>query len=511
MTAAFLGRIILLAFILTAGLRAQTATLAIVEENGPRSKRINLVFLSEGYTAAELPSFAAHVNAAVAFLFSKEPWQQYRSYCNVYRIEIASNQSGCDNGDKSGPGGVRDTYFSAGFTTSGVPQLLTLSGTGSSRAYSLLNSLVPEYDQCVVLVNDPKYGGAGGSIAVASVHAQSAAIVEHEIGHSFAGLADEYDIEYSGYTPSEQPNNTAVTARASIRWNAWIDAPTPLATPETAAYDNVVGLFEGSMYRTTGWYRPHHNSVMRNLDRPCGVVNREKFVLTYYERISPVDASSPGTATRTITNYQDLSFSVTPKVPSSGVGLLKKWRIDNVEQAGATGSAFITNSDRLGNGTHTVSVVVRDPTAFVRVDPAGLLDDTVTWTFVLSNQLPPDLAAWRAAYGSDTGNSVRDGLNNLLKYALGIDPTKRATPAQNPWASLGASGASTFLRMNVPRRSKRTDVAYVVEVSSDMVNWNSGPGHTVTEQDTSTLLVVRDATPTTSAAKRFIRLKVREL
>ncbi len=71
-------------------LLAQGSTLFAVEENGPRSERINLVFLSEGYTTADMPNFAAHVNAAVSFLFSKEPWQQYRSYCNVYRIEIAS-------------------------------------------------------------------------------------------------------------------------------------------------------------------------------------------------------------------------------------------------------------------------------------------------------------------------------------------------------------------------------------------------------------------------------------
>lgn len=31
------------------------STLYTVENNGPRSQRVNIVFLSEGYTAAELP------------------------------------------------------------------------------------------------------------------------------------------------------------------------------------------------------------------------------------------------------------------------------------------------------------------------------------------------------------------------------------------------------------------------------------------------------------------------
>lgn len=149
---------------------------------------------------------------------------------------------------------------------------------------------------------------------------------------------------------------------------------------------------------------------------------------------------------------------------------------------------------------------MRDPTPFVRLDPGGLLDDTVTWTLTLSNQLPPTLAAWRAAYGSDTANPTGDGLVNLVKYALGRNPAERAQPAQFPQSS--TSGG--YLTLTVPRRNKRTDVDYIVEVCENLATWNSGPGHTVTLQDEESLLVVRDATPMTGAPRRFIRLKVRE-
>ena len=40
----------------------QTATLFTVEENGPRAQRINLVFLSEGYTSVQMGTFASDVN-----------------------------------------------------------------------------------------------------------------------------------------------------------------------------------------------------------------------------------------------------------------------------------------------------------------------------------------------------------------------------------------------------------------------------------------------------------------
>lgn len=226
--------IVCLMLLLAQGVKAQTSTLFTVQNNGPRAQCLNLVFLSEGYTTADMATFATHVNTAMNFLFSKEPWQQYRSYCNVFRIEIASNESGCDNGNTSGVNGLRDTYFNTGFNTPSVTQLLTLGSGGSTKAFNLLNAHVPEYDLAIVIVNDTKYGGAGGGIAVASVNASSAAVVEHEIGHTFALLADEYDSEYLIYTPSEKPNNTAETTRALIRWNHWIDASTPVPTPETS-------------------------------------------------------------------------------------------------------------------------------------------------------------------------------------------------------------------------------------------------------------------------------------
>ncbi len=486
---------------LTTLANAQTSQLFTVEQNGPRSERINLVFLSEGYTAADMPNFAAHVSQTVNYLFSREPWMQYRSYCNVYRIEIASNQSGCDNGIA---GGLRDTYFSTGFNTPTVTQLLTLAGTGSSRAYTLLNTHVPEYDVPLVLVNDPTYGGSGGPIAVGSVHALSAAVMEHEIGHSFALLADEYDVEYAIYTPSEKPNNTAQTSRPLVRWNHWVDAVTPIPTPETGTYDGNVGLFEGSMYRTTGWSRPHLNSLMKSLNRPCGSVNREQFLLQYYARVSPLESSSPATAMRFVTTAQTLGFSVTPKAPSSGVALITTWKIDGIPQAGVIGNTFNPLSEKLGNGVHTVSATVRDPTLFVRLDPSGLLDEVVTWNLTLSNQPPNTVTPWLALYGSANSNPTGDGLQNLVKYALGLNPTQVALPAQRP----AASAASSYLTLTVPRQIRRTDVAYIVEVSPDLATWNSGPGHTVQLLDNETQLVVRDATPISGTNKRFIRLRV---
>ena len=481
------------------------STLYTVQNNGPRSQRINIVFLSEGYTAAELPNFAGHVATAVNYLFSREPWQQYRSYCNVFRIEIASNQSGCDNGTA---GGARDTYFSSGFNYPTIPQLLTIEGTGPTRAYALLNQHVPEYHIPIVIVNDVKYGGSGGSISVASIHSQSALVVEHEVGHSFADLADEYDTDYPIYTPSEKPNNTAQTVRNLIKWNAWIDATTPVPTPETAAYDSLVGLFEGSMYRTTGWYRPHNNSLMRSLNRPVGNVNREQFVLSIYSHVDPVDAWAPVGTSFSVNNFQRINFGVTPKQPTIGA-MQTRWYLDNQLQAGAAATTLEVISDVLGNGAHTVRAQVNDLTSFVRNDPTQLLYHDVSWTVTLSNQLPATLPAWRTTFGSDTANSAKDGFVNLAKYALGANPTQPIGAAQRPFATLTTgTGGEKYLTLNVPRRTRRSDVTSEVQISDDLAAWNSGPGYTVTVEDRDDLLVVRDANPIIAASRRSMRLRV---
>lgn len=492
-------------------LHGQTATLFTVQDNGPRSSRINLVFLSEGYTTVDMPNFATHVTNAVNFLFTKEPWKQYRSYCNVYRIEIASNQSGCDNGNASGAGGTRDTYFNAGFNTPTISQLLTLGSGGASRAYSLLNSHVPEYDVPVVIVNDTKYGGAGGSISVASVNGSSAAVVEHEIGHSFALLTDEYDTYYAAYTPSERANNTAQTTRSLIRWNHWIEATTPVPTPETTTYDSLAGIFEGSMYRTSDWYRPHYDSVMKSLNRPCGQINREQFVLQFYSRVSPVESFLPAATSSTVAEPAPLSFTVTPKVPSVGPALEVTWKVDGVTQNGQTASNFSTLSDFIGNGSHTVSATVQDPTTLVRLDPSGLLNEVIVWNLTLSGQIPATLAEWRTTYGPDAAVISPDRMPNLVKYALGLKASVAAAPAELPAGELTSGGGPSYLRLSVPRRMRRADVTYTVEVSENLATWHSGPGYTVVEQDDDTMLVVRDALPVSADSQRFIRLAVQAL
>ena len=488
---------------------AGAAELAVVEEHGDRDLRINFVFLSEGYTAAEMGKFATDAAAAVDVVFNREPWREYRSYFNIYRIEVASAESGCDYGETSGPSEIRDTWFETGFTVPEVPQWVAATPNGEARAYDLLDALVPEYDIAVILVNDAKYGGTGGPIAVVTTHPLGAAVIEHELGHSFGNLADEYDQDLPDYSPAEAPNNTAETARDLVRWRHWFESATPVPTPETDGFSDTVGLFEGSMYRATGWYRPHLDSVMRHLNRPCGAVNREQLVLNIHALVSPLDGWSPETGTRYIHGSEILEFALNPNAPAAGGGPLEiEWRVDGAVRA-ETGNGLAFLSDELGDGYHTVVARASDATPFVRSDPSGLLAETLEWAFHLTGQPPGTIDAWRAAYGSDLTVTTGDGLCNLLKYALGVAADRPAGPDERPYPAWFEAGGRRYPGLTVPRRFTRPDVGYVVETSDDLTTWRSGVGYTEVVRDEPTVLEVRSVVPADECGRQFMRLRVK--
>ncbi|MBN8457974.1 MAG: hypothetical protein J0M04_09050 [Verrucomicrobia bacterium] len=487
---------------------AAAADLAVVEEHGDRDRRINFVFLSEGYTAAEMGKFATDTAAAVDVVFNREPWREYRPYFNIYRIEVASAQSGCDYGDTSGPSGTRDTWFETGFTVPEVSQWIAATPIGEDRAYGLLDEWVPEYDIAVILVNDAKYGGTGGPIAVVTTHPLGAAVIEHELGHSFGNLADEYDQDLLDKSPAEAPNNTEETLRDFVRWKHWFESATPVPTPETEGFSSTVGLFEGSMYRATGWYRPHLDSVMRHLNRLCGAVNREQLVLSAYALVNPLDGWSPETGTRYVHGSEILEFTLNPKAPAGGGGpLVIEWKVDGAVRA-ETGNGLAVLSDELGDGYHTVTARVGDATPFVRNDPSGLLAETLEWAFHLTGQPPGTIDAWRAAYGPDLTVLSGDGLCNLVKYALGVAADRPAGPDERPYPAWFEAGGRRYPGLTIQRRFTRPDVAYVVETSDDLVTWRSGGGHTEVVRDESTVLEVRSAIPADESGRQFMRLRI---
>jgi hypothetical protein len=106
--------------------------------------------------------------------------------------------------------------------------------------------------------------------------------------------------------------------------------------------------------------------------------------------------------------------------------------------------------------------------------------------------------------GADMAMPAHDGIPNLMKYALNLEPF---TPSRHPILTDTSTGN---LRLTVTRNPAATDVTYTVEITDDVSNpasWTT-VGTTV-EVNTSTTLRVRDNLPIgMGGQRRFMRVKV---
>jgi endonuclease G len=102
---------------------------------------------------------------------------------------------------------------------------------------------------------------------------------------------------------------------------------------------------------------------------------------------------------------------------------------------------------------------------------------------------------------TDTAIATSDGMPNLLKYALALDPL---IPAANPVIGDISTG---YLRLTVPRNPNATDVTFLIEVTDNLTTpWTTNG--TTLDQNTPTLLQVHDNTPVSSSTAGFIRLRI---
>ncbi len=129
-----------------------------------------------------------------------------------------------------------------------------------------------------------------------------------------------------------------------------------------------------------------------------------------------------------------------------------------------------------------------------------------------------DLETWRNQYfatpenaGSAANESDpdQDNLANLIEYALGSNPVT-ASPGNLPAAFAADVAGTEYPAIRIHRASAKQDVSYIVEVSRNLVEWESGPAATATLTDTPALLEVRSLRPQQGEARQFFRLRITE-
>ena len=363
-------------------LSAQTNFVTIVT-NGPASNRLNVVFLSEGYTSGQFGQFLTDATNTANNFLATAPFAEYAPYLNFFAIAVASVESGSDHPND---GSYKNTYFNSTYDVYNFISIPS-GASGQGKVDALLTTFLPTANLTILLVNDPNLGGSdgGGKTAITSIAPVSLAYIPvHEAGHVLAGLGDEYTDANPGYPDIEEPNTTRETNRAAIKWRAWISTNTPVPTPPTGDYQPFVGLFEGAHYHVTGWYRPKLNCLMGSFyDYFCEVCS-EALVLSIYRKVRPVDSFTPVATNLTVTSPSALSFTLTTLQPASHT-LSFQWLTNGTSVAGATSSTFTIAPAALKNGTpNTIAVRIVDPTPLVRTDPSNLLSQTRSWTLNVS-------------------------------------------------------------------------------------------------------------------------------
>lgn len=377
---------------------------------GNPANRVDMLVLGDGYTAAQQALFDNDTMILHDSFFGLTPYREYQSFVNWTTGFVASNESGADHppyqagcnrssccGDADAQhdplaGQFVDTAFNATFCAYQIHRLLVVDQgrvLAAAAAY-------PDWDQIVVVINDPVYGGSGGYISTTSTHAQAAQIVLHEYGHSFTGLADEYSSPYPGFPPCSdrsgnapcEPNVTDETTVAAIKWQSWLTPGNPIPTPPGTPG---VGLFEGARYQSIGMYRPADTRcLMQYLGMPFCPVCAQEYVRTLYrggfgEPADGIDLIEPGSESPSPgvpVVYEPgttVRFEFTPLRPNGPIDI--QWYLDGAPVPGATAEAFDFSEASPDVPSHVIEVRVTDLTPLVHADMAdGLLEHRREWT-----------------------------------------------------------------------------------------------------------------------------------
>lgn len=334
----------------------------VLEGHGPPANRINYIIAGDGYTASDLETtYVEHLEEMLSRRFSAEfePYRRYRNFVNICALKVASEQSGVG----TQPGNTAFDGYGNDESRLGY--------IDDNKVDDAIERLLPaeiEVDWKSVVLNGNRWWNAGGRFMVWSGgHMDAALAAEHEGGHSFFRLADEYggNCTYSGNESNMRINVTMDAVNSANKWKLWFDYD---HTPGTG----VQRTYEGAEYCDRGAWRPSDESVMNMLwDSPYyNAISREQAVRSIYDRVKPIDSSTPASTTNPTTLEVKVVDPAVIKVD---------WSVDGAVVAENGGAQFDVAARGLVAGEHVIAARAYDDTDWVRGE-RDELEQTVQWT-----------------------------------------------------------------------------------------------------------------------------------
>lgn len=265
-------------------------------QTASRGKGINLVFLGDGFNAADISAgeYMKTMQEQMERFFDIEPYRTYRDYFNVYTAIAVSPESGIGTVNT-----IRYTRFETTYT----------GGVGLRGDYDAIFEYamrMPTVDESnlnqtliVMTPNSTDYGGIcqmwddGSAIAFCPLSdygypLDSRGVIQHEAGgHGFGKLGDEYIyhnefIDFCGCTCC--PHQDALMAGQALGWYQNLSLTGKMNEVPWAhlifdeRYSDVVDIFEGGYMHNRGVYRSEANSCMNNDIPYYSTISREAIV-----------------------------------------------------------------------------------------------------------------------------------------------------------------------------------------------------------------------------------------
>jgi hypothetical protein len=240
---------------------------------------VNIIILGDGFLKEDLQVggyYDQQVKKNIDHLFTVSPFNTYK---NLFNIHVVYNESETRGAANSFDASNTKTKFNAYFT--GLNSRSIVPGN-YQMIYQTVEKVVSlnEAHLIILIVNDDRYAGTGGEVATITTNEYAPITLVHEVGHSFATLADEYEepeiansfplVDIPFFANVDDTNDPA-----KVKWAHFLTK---------APYKSYVSTFEGAYYRTNGVYRPEKTSLMR--DATVGSFNapsREAIVKRIFE------------------------------------------------------------------------------------------------------------------------------------------------------------------------------------------------------------------------------------
>lgn len=259
---------------------------------GDPATSVDVLFIGDGYLQREIAKkFAVDLNRYAKRLLEEEPFLRFKKRFNIRGLVTPSRDRGCD---AAAGEDLVDTALDCRFDKKDG-RLLTVHD--KSRLLELVKG-AGAVDIALVMVNTERYGGAGEVLngiklrgrplpapVFSAQDTTSFLIAIHELGHSFADLADEYedaalhrtfpiptdqreDLHSANVTLPRCVDRTSLDSiAATVKWGHFLSLP---------GAKKREWMHDGGYYRATGVLRPWPSCRMRDHADPfCPICDEE--------------------------------------------------------------------------------------------------------------------------------------------------------------------------------------------------------------------------------------------